>query len=255
MKQKVKCLFLCCAVFSCVSVKMLGQKVQVETTNLEITDNKLVIDYQFVKSKKSQRFNVWVEISTVTGRKLNASSLSGDIGDSIQGRYPKQIIWDYNADGIILKEEVKVIIYANIFDLGPSFGKSVLLSSLVPGLGLTKMKDGGPYWLMGVAAYGALGTSLYLNHETVNNYNAYLESQDKSKSNELFNTSRNYKQMSDIMAYSAIGIWSTSIIWTIIKARKKNTSMANLYRNKKMFFYTAIDPTSKTAGFNLKFRF
>ena len=80
---------------------MLAQNVKVETSNLEIVNNKLIIDYNFIKSKSTQRFTVWVEITKSTGEKINAQSFSGDIGDNLQGGENKQIIWDYNKDGII----------------------------------------------------------------------------------------------------------------------------------------------------------
>ncbi|RLD85884.1 MAG: hypothetical protein DRJ07_02125, partial [Bacteroidetes bacterium] len=106
-----------CLFFS--GFELQAQSVKVETSNLEIVNNKLIIDYNFIKSKSTQRFNVWVEITKSTGEKINAQSFSGDIGDDLKGGENKQIIWDYNKDGIILNDDINVEVFANITVLGP----------------------------------------------------------------------------------------------------------------------------------------
>ncbi len=245
-----------CILSLLITSQLVGQNVKIETTNLEIKENKLVIDYIFIKSKKNQKFNIWVEITTVSGKKLSTNSLSGDVGDNISVGETKQIIWDYNKDGVILNEEISVQVLADVVKTsGGSSGKAILLSALVPGLGITKLEGGKPYWLMGVVTYAALGTSIMLNNKAVTDYDAYLLETNEQTSNDLFNSSERNKQLSTTMAIAAGGIWVGSIIWTIIKAKNAGVSTANVYKKKKLFFSTGIDPRTKTAGINLKYRF
>lgn len=257
MKSK-NCLFffilIICLFFS--GYQLQAQNVKVETTNLEIVNNKLIIDYNFIKSKSTQRFNVWVEITKSTGEKINANSLSGDIGDNLQGGENKQIIWDYNKDGIILNDDINIEVFANITVLGPGMSKAMLLSTVFPGLGLTKLNPGKPYWIMGIVGYGLIGASVAMNKKAVQNYNDYLNTEDPNDSEDLYSRSEENDKISKICAYSAIGIWAGNLIWTAVKAKKSQNSVSgSLNKKQKVLFYGGIDPYTKSAGFTLKYRF
>lgn len=252
---------ICLTVFSVfcllLTVQLNAQTVKIKTTNLKIENNQLVINYDFVKSKNHQRFNVWLEITKTDGATLNAVSVSGDIGSNIAGGTNKQAVWDYNKDGIILNEEINVEVIAEIVKPSSNIapGKAILLSAIVPGLGLSKIDGGKPYWIMGIATYGTLGASYLLNKQAVTDYNSYLETNDESQSDNLFNDSKSKQQLSKTMVYTAAGFWTINMVWTIIKAKKSGTSVASVYNKKKLLLFTGIDPFAKTAGFNLKYRF
>ena len=243
-----------CLFFS--GFELQAQSVKVETSNLEIVNNKLIIDYNFIKSKSTQRFNVWVEITKSTGEKINAQSFSGDIGDDLKGGENKQIIWDYNKDGIILNDDINVEVFANITVLGPGMGKALLLSTIFPGLGLSKIDPGKPYWLMGVVGYGLLGGSLLMNKTAVQNYEDYLNTEDPIDSEDLFSRSEENSKLSKTFAYSAIGIWAVNLIWTAVKAKNSQSAITGSLNSKqKVFLYGGLDPKTKSAGFTLKYRF
>lgn len=243
-----------CLFFS--GFELQAQSVKVETSNLEIVNNKLIIDYNFIKSKSTQRFNVWVEITKSTGEKINAQSFSGDIGDDLKGGENKQIIWDYNKDGIILNDDINVEVFANITVLGPGMGKALLLSTIFPGLGLSKIDPGKPYWLMGVVGYGLLGGSLLMNKTAVQNYEDYLNTEDPIDSEDLFSRSEENSKLSKTFAYSAIGIWAVNLIWTAVKAKNSQSAITgSLNKKQKVFLYGGLDPKTKSAGFTLKYRF
>ena len=233
-----------------------AQKVKIEVTNLEILNNKLNIDYKFIKSKSNQRYNVWVEITKSTGEKINAKALSGDVGDNITGGENKQIIWDYNKNGIILDDEINVEVFADITVLGPGPGKAIFLSAILPGLGLTAMDKGKPYWIMGVAGYGLLAGSVYMNKTAEQEYKDYLDAKDTGEANDFYDSSKKYNQLSQTMAYAAIGVWAGSLIWTTLKAIGGNKStMGSINKKQKLFLYGGINPYTKTSGFTLKYRF
>ncbi|OQX97084.1 MAG: hypothetical protein B6I20_13415 [Bacteroidetes bacterium 4572_117] len=233
-----------------------AQSVKIETTNLEIKNNQLFITYNFVKSKSSHSYNVWVEITKSTGEKINAKSLSGDIGPNIQGAESKQIIWDYNKDGIILDDEIDIEVIADITINDPRTGKAILLSSILPGLGLSKVDPGKPYWLMGVVGYSLIGGSVIFNKAAVANFNDYTNSEDPVISDDLYATSADKDKMSKICAFSAIGLWAGNIIWTAIKAKNSQNAITGRFNKKqKVLFYGGLDPKTKSAGFTLKYRF
>jgi len=232
-----------------------SQKIKVDTKSIEEVDNKLVIKYDLLKSKTKQLFKVAIEITNKSGNAISISALSGDIGDSIKGGINKQIVWDYNADGLVLNEDVNIEVLAWLIPPDISLTKAIIFSTLWPGSGLSKTQRNGPYWLMGLAGYGCLGTSLYMNKMANDSYQKYLDNKVYEMNDELLSTSQSQNQLSKTMAYSAIGIWAASIVWTAVKAKNKKSKGISQMDKKQFIFYSGIDPFTKTAGFTMKFRF
>jgi hypothetical protein len=201
---------------------------------------------------------VWPEITTSNGQKINASAFSGDYGEGIAAGTDKKIIWDYNADGVILNDKVYVELKAKIAlhktDIG--LGKALLLSAVVPGLGINKVKGGGTYWLVSVPVY-VLAAGAVINYsQAKDSYDRYLnnEFQDVMEADNLYRDAENYQNTSQIFTYSAIGAWLVNMVWTGFVA-KKNKSLSAYYNQKKTFFYTGINPSTQTFEFTLKYRF
>ncbi len=258
MERMKLSLFLLVFIISfCELTQSFAQDVQIETTNLVIVDKKLEISYEYVKSKKKHRFDVWVEITTVSGKKINARALAGDIGDNLAGGKDKKIIWDYNADGIVLNEEITVKVKAIVSTVvgAVNTGKVILQSVALPGWGLSTIDPDKPYWLLGVAGYASLGTSLYLRSSYKSNYDSYLTESDQTTSDDLLSKSESQKALSDVFAISSIGIWSVGIIWTALKANKNNSSLTSFNKNQKIQFFSSYDPKFKTIGFTVKYKF
>jgi hypothetical protein len=247
--------------FTTCSIHLYSQKIKVQTKSIEEIDNKLVVKYDLAKSKTDQKFNISIEITGSNGYILQTKSLSGDIGKNISGGTKKQIVWDYNADGIVLNETINIEVLADpIFEESltiesVSMGKALFLSTILPGLGMSKIEKGKPYWLMGCAAYGTLAYSYILNKKANENYDAYLTNTDKTLNDELLSDSQHQNKLSKTMAYTAIGIWSISLVWTAIKAKNTNRKIISNLNNKNFDFYTGYDPFTKSAGFNLRLRF
>ncbi len=238
-----------------------AQKIKVVTLSIQDIDNKLVINYDFVKSKEKQHFKVTLQITSSSGNPITIKSLSGDIGEDIPGGPDKQIIWDYNADGIVLQDKINIEIFADLIidESEPvksiSGGKAILLSTIVPGLGLSGLDKGKPYWLMGIAAYGTLGYSYILNKKANENYDSYLANTDKDINDELLSDSQSQNKLSKTMACTAAGIWGINMIWTAIKAKNRNKKNIGLLSNPNFNLYSVYEPFTKTSGLGIKLTF
>lgn len=234
-----------------------AQDVQIETTNLSIIDKKLEISYEYAKSKKKHRFDVWVEITSSLGKKIIARALTGDIGDNLAGGKDKKIIWDYNADGIVLNEEVNIVVKAIVSTVvgAVNTGKMLFQSGIMPGWGISSIKSDKPYWLLGIAGYAALGSSLYLNSSYKSTYDSYIDSNNETERADLLSKSRSQQSLSKVFAFSAIGIWCTGIVWTAIKANKNNSTLSVFNKNQKIQFYSFYKPGLNAKGFTLKYAF
>jgi hypothetical protein len=246
--------------FNLYGINMHSQKIKVVTISIQDIDNKLVINYDLVKSKETQQFNVSLEITSSSGNRISIKSLKGDIGNQVTGGTNKQIIWDYNADGIVLHDNINIEIFADpiiekSLTINVSTGKALFLSTILPGLGITKIERGKPYWIIGVAAYGTLGFSYIMNKKANNEYEGYLANTDEKLNDELLADSQCQNKLSKTMAYTAIGIWGINLVWTAIKAKNSKQKKISSLNNKNFQFYTGYDPWTKTAGFNLKLRF
>jgi hypothetical protein len=253
--------FLLFILFCLHSINVQSQKIKVVTVSVEDIDNMLVINYDIEKSKVTQQFDISLEITSSSGNKIAVKSLKGDIGKNVAGSLGKKIIWDYNTDGIVLQDKIYIEIFAEpvidetITTKSVSTGKALFLSTILPGLGISKIEKGKPYWIIGIAAYGTLGFSYIMNKKAHNEYEGYLANTDEKLNDELLADSKSQNKFSKTMAYTAIGIWSVNLVWTAIKAKKiKAIDISNI-KNKNFQFYTGYDPWTKTAGFTLKLRF
>ena len=63
----------------------------------------------------------------------------------------------------------------------------------MPGLGQTKISKGKPYWLTGVAAYGALAGGFIVHQSYLKTYDSYRVEEDPLKRKDLFDKTQ--KQM------------------------------------------------------------
>ena len=92
---------------------------------------------------------------------------------------------------------------------------SIILQSLpMPGLGLSRI-TGKPHWLKGVAAYGCLAGSVILNRAAINTYEQIPQYIDWEDKDDLFQQSQKQDGFSELLAYAAIGIWVSDVIWTV----------------------------------------
>jgi hypothetical protein len=122
-------------------------RAEIRKIDFMVRNDSLFVTYDIDKADKLERFNIALKITTKSGRNLTPYSLSGDVGTNIPGGKAKQIVWDISKDNVAINEEIAVELLATPLGNNVKFvsrGKAVLLSAVVPGLGLTKLNNGGP---------------------------------------------------------------------------------------------------------------
>ena len=91
---------------------------------------------------------------------------------------------------------------------------SIVLQSLaIPGLGLSRV-TGNPHWIRGMAGYGCIIGSVILNRQSIQTFDSIEDMEDPTEAETAFNKSVRQDKISEGLAYAAIGIWVTDIIWT-----------------------------------------
>jgi hypothetical protein len=257
LKKAIVICFFCLG--CCVNI-LSQAKFEISQPTLKLLNDRLIVKYDILGVDPDDRFNVKLEISDSKGNKIKANSVFGDIGDNVSGGNSKQIIWDMAADSVYLNIDISVeILVTKILPPKPDIaalkntditatktdsssaekkatsaekekksasyksvktGSNLLLSTLVPGLGLTRLSEGKPYWILGLAGYGCLASSVYFNHQSASNYNKYLDSSKADEFDDYFTTGEKQYHVAKVLAWSAVAIWLADIGITWIKASK-----------------------------------
>jgi hypothetical protein len=244
-------------------------KFEVSEPRFELMDNHVLISFDILNSTPSENFNITLEITDAEGKTIRAKALAGDIGQNVPGGNNKLVTWNLEADHIVMDAEIVVNIRAEIIKPPPAvpvvseagghdskeYNRTglILQSLALPGLGLTRV-TGKPHWIRGVAGYGCLAGSVVLNKMAVSAYSDFLDAETTEDSEAFFSKSTNQDQFSELLAYAAIGIWVTDLVWTMLGTRELNRYSLNSGA-KGITFITGIDPISSApmVGFNFKF--
>ena len=101
-------------------------------------------------------------------------------------------------------------------------GIDILFSSI----GITKQKEGGAYWLMGLATYGAAAGGVVLHVLANNDYNNYKDATNAMERNAYFESATSKANIRNILFYSAAGIWIANMVWTILTPNKVKSAFS-----------------------------
>jgi hypothetical protein len=196
--------------------KSSSQAFQITSTKLEFDGNQLMIVYDIVDKNQADQFYVWVEMEKKNGESIKTKSFSGDVGDRVKAGSNKKITWFPALDSVYLNEEVLVEVKAEKYERSFNKGTMMLMSTVVPGLGQTKISKGKPWWLTGVAAYGALAGGLIVHQQYLKTYDKYKVEEDLLTRKELFDQTQKQMNMSGALIVSGAALWAVNMVWVAI---------------------------------------
>jgi len=248
--------------FGLFSVNGLGQtEARIINIDFNLVGEDIVITYGIVNYAPGEKFNITIEVITESGKKLNARSLTGDVGSNITGGSKKQVTWDFKKDNIVLTEGIYVEVIAKSLlviekpeppkekGLGGAFVKSLVF----PGWGNSSI-SGGPYWLLGFAGYGCAAGSVLMNKQGYQSLEDYKVSLNIDERDQLFSDAESKNQLSTILMAGAAAIWVTDITILLIKGNKpQNLTYKQNSTGPKLGY--SIDPISKSPLMTLKITF
>lgn len=217
----------------------------------ELQGDKLHIYYDILNSQPSDRFDVSLSITDDAGNPIKATSLTGDIGKNIAGGSNKHIIWDIIADRVEVEGDIVVIADlmpapSEVSESGKSFSRSGLIiqSLILPGLGMTRL-TGDPHWIRGAVGYGCLAGSVVLNKLAISTYSDFKNANSIEEANSLLDKSTQQDNISEVLAYTALGIWIVDIVWTLVGTSDINKQSASRSA-RGISIGTGFDSYSKT---------
>lgn len=278
---------------------------RITNTSIELKGNKIHVSYDIENSKRSDRYNVRLEVTDSTGNLVLVNSLEGDVGENIPGGNKKEIIWNLEADNIQMNADIYIELYADAVvepepeppreelvqtepettesseeqpaeqlpepdleeDSEAAGGKTmeaaterefsragiILQSVALPGLGLSRVK-GGPHWLKGVAGYGAVVGAVLMNNMAVGTYEDYKTPGSVEEAGSLLEKSMQQDMISEICAYTAIGIWVADMVWTIAGTSDLNNMQA-VSDGRPVSIGTGFDPLSGVPLLAFRYKF
>ena len=184
---------------------------------LEVDGNKLIISYDLITKRSSDQFYIWVEIEKTNGEKISPKSLSGDIGGNIKAGSNKKIVWDSERDSIFFNEDIFVEVKAEKYVKTFNKSSAILKSAVFPGWGQTVISKGKPWWIAGVATYGALAGGYLYHRKYVESLELYRsEKEEPSRRDDLYNQAQKQMNTSTALLYSAATIWVVNIVWVAL---------------------------------------
>ena len=262
-------------------------RVAISYPELDQKEQVVHIHYHIEGSISSDKFRVALLITDQGGEKLDARSLSGDVGADVSGGGQKHIVWDAGADSILLDQTIDVLILVEALTptrrellaledaqrqqeehavqaleelnsttlpgakLPPqvqikSFSRGGLVSRslLYPGWGLSIVKRK-PHWIKGLAAYGCVVGSVVLNRKAIETFGQIEDFEDYPTKDELYQQAVLQDNLSEVLAYTAVGIWAADFIWTLVGTR----GIKNFEVHPKM------DPLTYTPMLGITYRF
>jgi hypothetical protein len=209
MKSKSISLFLFLIIFAdCIYC----QDFTITPPRIEFNGKQLLITYDLIGKSKSNPYYVWIEAEKKNGESIKVKNLAGDAGDVFGGK-DKKITWELERDSVFLNEEVLVEVKAEKYLRAYNKGSAMLMSIALPGLGQTKASNGKPYWLMGIATYGALTGGLILHSSSEKNYDLYTVEEDPEVRKDLFDQAQKQLNISSGLLISSAVLWTTNLIW------------------------------------------
>ena len=256
--------------FVCGTTCFAQTSIRIPDPRIELKDNVLHIYYDLLNSDLSDKFVVTLEITNAEGNKINANALEGDIGEAVDGGRNKHVTWDLQADEIVMNAKIYIEINARLIpspepdkemaDQPPveterkSFSRSgiILQSIVLPGLGLSRV-TGKPHWLKGVAGYGCIAGSIILNQTAQRTYDQIDDTPVFDDKRDLHAQSVRQDNISEVLAYAAIGVWASDLIWTSVGTSDMNDPFMGY--QKRLTVKGSFDPLSYAPLLSVSYRF
>lgn len=224
------------AILTLIAANSMAQsQARVENVEYYPEGEKMIITYNINNSNTEETFTVNVNVFNPNGKNLIASNFTGDVGSGIYGGPGKRVVWNAKKDKVTINDQISVDVsirpevtttYAQPAYASPesgshemvSIGNALLQSLIFPGWGNRSVKGNGPYWVMGIVGYGAIGGAIYFNNKADKTYQDYRYATTVSERDQLFDDAEKYKKNQNALMYSAVGIWVIDLIWTGIQA-------------------------------------
>ena len=231
---------------------------------LEFNGSSIIISYDILQCRKKDKFHVRFEVTNSKGNRIIPKNFTGDVGFDIKGGSHKSIKWDIISDSIKVEEGVFIQIHAEF--LLPTLGElkviearkkrnnAFLQSAILPGWGLSEYTGKKAHLIKGISSYSLIAGSIIYNRKANISYDNYLEEIESPEIDDYFDASVKQDKISEIFAYSAIGIWVIDMVWTMVETFDRQTDIFSV-QNRNISVYPSYDPILNSSLLTFKLYF
>ena len=217
--KNIKILLVIQLFFYAFAQGQFKSRISLEVNSVEYDNGNITIKYNINNSKQKDKIRVWINIFDSKNDTVFAKTWSGDVNKFVSGSNPKIAVWNIKNDGVDIVDSIQVKISASVQN-GLCLDNPFVLSTVFPGWGDYQIKPKKPYWIYGAVAYSFIGTSIYLNSSSANNYNNYLTAETISDKDNYFNKAN----ASNVLSYAFLGaagvVWALDYIGLIKRTRQ-----------------------------------
>lgn len=199
-----------------------GQKPRVSNVRLELDATRAKIIYDLADNLPSD--SIYIQVEQSGSRRLNAKTVTGDIGKGIPAGKNKTAYWDYRLDGLTLTETDKiraeVILVSERLPGGPA---NALLSVLLPGLGNIMVQPAHKPGLRPLISvgYGSLLTYGLIQKSRANQqYKLYQNQLTAEDAEPYYQESARLRHHYLITTRAAAAVLVADVIYTFLKGRR-----------------------------------
>jgi hypothetical protein len=245
--MNAKTILILVLVFVLNIISVFGQKTaSIKNIDFQLLGDKLIITYDIVNYKFSDKFNVIPEIKKASGVKIDARSFTGDL-NNVQGGPAKKITWDLTKDNITLDEDIYVDLFGSLVveeaivkpkekvpqtgamktppekptNLQPVSRTACFFESvLFPGWGSSRLTLKNGHFLKGIIGYGAVIGSIACHSESTDSYNAYKGATSTTERDDNFSKAEKFNKISNYLAGGAAAIWTVDLITVLVVKNK-----------------------------------
>jgi hypothetical protein len=265
MHYKNKLLFFVISLITLFPVCYTQISVTITKPRIEVYEDQIEISYDIKSLNKSDKFKVWVEVTDTLGNIIKTRTLTGDVGKKVFSGNEKKITWDLAADRMFMDTGIYIKICAehlnppkipvNLESVGTiNKRKALFQSALFPGWGLSSGYNKKFHLAKGASTYGLVAASIILNRMAISNYDKYQNLEDYQKLNDYYDKSVRQDNISEICAYTALGLWASDIIWTFVKSSRHNKMLKQI-QIQKLSLVPVFEPLSNTSLVGIRLRF
>lgn len=197
-----------------------SQNFKISEPLLQFDGTNLSVTYDLTAEKRSDIFFISVKIMDDEGNLLKVHSLSGDVGEKIPAGKNKTITWCPANDSIFVDGEISVELYGEKYERPFDKGRALLTSSVVPGLGLSRIKEEKKWWLVSIPAYGALAGGLGYHFSYLKVYEDYKTETYVPVRDDLLSKAQRQSDISTTCFIAAAAIWAADLIWVAATPNK-----------------------------------
>lgn len=230
-----------------VLLQAMGQFINSDADNirLDFVDGNVSIRYDLQLKKDMSDCTIDLIFIDEKFNCIRPVKIKGDIGAGITSGINKEVIWDYNADHILLQKRMRPILIQNASVYFETHGKgpqSAFFSMVFPGLGDHRVADPRNMIfkpiLRSASSLGFIGAGIVALKKRVK-IEAYREYEPGFESHPVFHpaVTEYWAFPYDAEAFIGVGasIWLTDILWVYAYGRI-NEKMIRSFKNNTLTF-------------------